>query len=292
MTTSAVVLQPGDTVSVSAAVTPAPAPIPTPPKTLQQLVDGAAAGSVLDLTGLVFSAGATIPKALTIRGGVITVTAGNALSVNAAGVTLDGIALHGQGSAFAGVWAEAASGILVTNCTATDFAYAGIMLLSTVGGTVHECTVARIGYTLTPSSPNDNAYGICASQYAGQPLSTDISFDGNTVTDIPTWHAFDTHGGQRIKFTNNVVQRCSRGIFVTTDGGTRKATQIVVSGNQLLSPSPVAFNLQAITLYNVDGIEFDHNTISGWGGTSTVPYYDYGAGSTGIVVGAGNEVIP
>jgi len=222
---------------------------------------------------------------MTVVGGTVTVTSGNALTVSALEVTLSGMTLNGSGTAFGGVWGTS-TGLNVNNSAITDFTYVGIMEISGYGGALSGNTIQRIGYT---QSNGTNAYGIAISNL-GEAQSQNILVYGNTVTDVPAWHGIDTHAGIGITFRNNIVQRCSRGLFLTGDSYGRSSSNLTVDGNQIGSPSPVTYNLQAITLYDVAGVTFTNNLKSGWG-TSPL-YYDYATLSTGIVVGSGNVVSP
>ena len=288
-------------------------------------MDAAAAGSVLNLAGCTYGAGATVTKPLTIMGATVSPPAGTAgLVVSANDVTLDGLRIIGpQGTTYregefgimvaasasaparrltvrnseiasfgkAGMWLRYVSDVVVENNDVHDIVYAGIMIISGTGGRISGNTVSRIGVNGAEANGN-NAYGI-ALEDQGLPRTTDFTVSGNLVTDVPTWHALDTHGGLRITFRANVVSRCSRGLFLTSsEASGSRATNIVVADNQILSPSPVTFNLTPITLYAVDGAAFTSNAIVGWGGaspTSTTPYYDYGGLSSGVTA-SGNTV--
>jgi hypothetical protein len=116
---------------------------------------------------------------------------------------------------------------------------------------------------------------------------------GNTVNDVPPWHGLDTHGGTSISFLRNTVRRVRCGIFLTNGGD--DARNLVVTGNQILSPYPVSVNVFPITTYAVVGATFTGNTISGWGSASpsaSSPWFDRLGLSTGLVNGAGNVVTP
>jgi len=289
------------------------------------------AGSVLDLTGCTYTAGATVNKALTIKGATVRPPAGTAgLVVSANDVTLDGLNITGpqattyhegefgitvaatasapvrrltvrncEISSFgkAGIWLRFVDNVTVANNNVHDIVYAGIMLISVVGGSVTGNTVARLGMNGSGvGAPAENdAYNISVEDQ-GAPRSSDVVVEANVVEDNPYWHGLDTHGGLRITFRNNVVRRCSRGLFVTASSASGpKATDIVVAGNNFLSPDPVTFNLVPITLAAVYGATFTGNTITGWGGaspTSAQPWYDYLNQSTGLVNGGGNTVAP
>jgi len=299
---------------------------------LQARIDSSSAGSVLDLTGCAYSRSATIAKALTIDGGTINVAWGGGITVSASNVTLenvhvvgpqsrnfvagqDGITTTGTAAApitnltitncevgsfgQGGIWLSHVSNVTLTDNNVHDIFYAGIMVLSGLGGTISGNTVAHIGVGWTEGGSGggidtNNSYGIALS-YIEAPLSANITVSGNTVTDVPVWHALDTHGGQRISFIDNTVQGASRAIFITSPDTSDQPTNILVQGNQILSPAPVTFNLTPLTLYDVSGITITGNNFVGWGGespTPSVPYYDFGDLSTGIVVGSGNVVTP
>ena len=215
------------------------------------------------------------------------------------GSPLTGVAIrnnHISSSGKEGIEANHASGAIISNNTIEDVVYAGIIVFSATGGSISHNTISRIGYTVPASATGgSDAYGIMVNDQ-GAPRSSDVEVSYNTVADVPTWHGLDTHGGLRITFRNNVVRRCSRGLFITNSPASGAyATDIVVIGNQLLSPSPVTFNLIPITLYAVSGVTFTGNTIAGWGdranATAAKPYYDYGNLSTGLTA-TGNSVTP
>jgi Right handed beta helix region len=302
---------------------PSKAPSPVPSKapiycgSLQGRIDAAAAGSTLRLSGCTYVGGATIGKSLTIAGGTLNVRAGGVgLNVTASNVTIEGMHIAGPnktsynsaeygvyalGSASApishltirdtdigsfgsdGIYAMYVANLLVSGNTIHDIVYAGILVYSGQGGRIQGNVVERIGVHGASANSN-NAYGIALSDQGGAPTS-DFVVTANTVQDIPTWHALDTHGGHRISFTDNTVRRASRGIFITTSSSSR-ATDVTVSGNKLLVPAPVTTNLEAVTTYNTVAVTITGNTITGWGG-STIE--DYEGMSTDLVV-TGNRV--
>jgi outer membrane biosynthesis protein TonB len=276
----------------AAAPTPTPTPAPAACATLQSRIDATPTGGTLNLAGCAYTSGATVSRSMTVLGATVTVGSGQtAVWVTASNVTLDGLHISGGGVAQYGIAAHSVSGLTIRNSTITDIAYAGIMTLSVSGGTINSNMVQRIGMRL---ADGDNAYGIAISAYAGEPPSSNVLVTGNTVEDVPTWHALDTHGGLRITFSSNTVRRCSRALFITSDDSNNRATTITVSGNQFLSPGSVTYNLVSITTYATSGATFTANTISGWGAaspTSAQPWYDYNDLSTGLT-GSGNIVTP
>ena len=273
------------------------------------------AGSVLDLTGCTYTAGATVNKALTIIGGTIHFPAGSVgLTVAANNVTLNGVRVLGPGapSAFNGneraVVANGSSGsritgLVIENCeignsagyglllryvsgevvnsnSVHDIAFVGIAEYSGLNGLIKYNDVARIGYggvTGLPGSPSENdAYGIDLEFQSGDVPTDGTVVDHNTVTDVPLWHGIDTHSGQNVTFSNNTLLRVSRGMFITTESyGGYHATNVKVLNNQFLSPSPVTFNLVPLTLVAVHGITVTGNSFAGWGGNSPTPSVPY-----------------
>jgi parallel beta-helix repeat protein len=315
-----------------ATPTPTPVAMPTPTPTscgssLGARVSAATAGSTLDLTGCTYTAGATVNKALTIIGGTLRFATGTiGLSITHNDVTIDGMTIIGTQYAHwandnailvlgstaspltgvvirnnhissvgkTGIQTKYTSGSVISNNTVEDAAYTGIVVFSAAGGSITGNTVRRIGYTI-PSSElpeGSDAYGIMVNDQGGAP-SADVMVSGNTVEDVPTWHGLDTHGGQRISFINNIVRRVRRGLFITgSPASGAHATGIVVTGNQLLSPSPLTDPTTAVTLAGVYGATFTGNTITGWGPnspTSAQPWFDFQGQSTGLTA-SGNTV--
>ena len=303
--------------------TPTPTPTASPTScgsSLGARVSAATAGSTLDLTGCTYTDGATVNKALTIIGGTLRFPSGTTgLSITHNDVTIDGMTIIGTqyahmandyailvlGSTASpltgvvirnnhissvgkeGIEANHASGAIISNNTIEDVAYAGIVVFSAAGGSISDNTIRRIGHTIAPAElpEGSDAYGIMVNDQGGAP-STDVLVSGNTVEDVPTWHGLDTHGGQRISFINNIVRRCRRGLFITSSPASgAHATDIVVAGNQILSPSPLTDPTTAVTLATVYGATFTGNTIIGWGPnspTSAQPWFDFQGQSTGL----------
>ena len=265
---------------------PAPPPVVTPPPTgtLQQIIDGVQAGGSVDLTGWTGSGGARITKPVTIKGGAVTVTSGNAVSVESLGVTLDGFAASGSKTAYSAVWATHADELHVLNCKIADFVYAGVMVLESVGGSVSRNLIQRIG---VGGANNANAYGIAFSDEGG-PATSDFLCDANVIEDVPTWQGINTHNGVRLTWTNNVVRRCRRAYWLAPVG-TRRIVSCVVKGNRAESvPLPV-YDPTAYFIQNSDGCSFIGNSMSADyphpadGGEWLAGIRDYGNGSTGLV---------
>jgi hypothetical protein len=231
------------------------------------------------------------PQGTTYREGEFGITVAASASAPARRLTIRNSEVASFGKA--GMWLRYVSDLVVEHNDVHDIVYAGIMVISGQTGLVDANTVTRIGVYGAEANGN-NAYGI-ALEDQGLPVTSDFTVSGNLVTDVPTWHALDTHGGQRITFRGNVVRRASRGLFLTSsEASGSRASGVVVADNQFLSPDSVTFNLTPITLYAVVGATFTGNTISGWGSsspTSALPYYDYGGLSSGLTA-SGNTVAP
>ncbi len=287
---------------------------------LQAKINAAAPGSVLDLTGCTYATGATIAKPMTLRRPIIRPARGTrGLLVSADGVTLDGLKVLGpQATTYSeremgilvtsstqnpvvdrltirnceiaklghgGIWLEHVADTVIQGNRVHDIVYAGIMIVSGTRGRITGNSVRRVGVTGS-ATHGGNAYGIALTD-TGAPATSDFDVSGNTVTDVPTWHALDTHGGQRIAFRNNTVYRAPRELFITTSGV--RPTDIVVTGNLFGSPDPVRTNLQAVTTYDALRVEISGNTARGW-----VPgnfFGDYLSRSEGLVV-ANNVITP
>lgn len=310
--TSAPVLNP--TAAPTSSAIPSAGPTAASCGLLQDRIDATAAGSTLDLTGCTFTIGATIGKPLTLVGATIHVPAAQrGLLVASSGVTLDHLTILGSQSTSynasetgiyangtaaspivnltirssnigkfgqSALWLRHVSNVTVANNQIHDTVYAGIMILSGQGGAISRNFVQRVGVAGSGAN-GGNAYGIALSDTEA-PATSSIVVDGNTVTDVPTWHALDTHGGRNVSFTNNTVLRSSRGVFITRDGIGNRATTVLVQGNLLGSPSPVTYNLCAVTTYDTDDVTITGNSwSSGWGGDY---FGDYNSLSTNLVV--------
>ena len=271
---------------------PAPTPIPVACGALQSLIDTAPAGSTLNLTGCTFTTPGIVNKALTIIGGTVHVGASTrAVTVAASSVTLDGLTITGpQHAAFnsyevgayvgssisnltiknckisnfglAGMWLDHVATLQIYHNTVYDVAYAGVMVLSGVGGTISSNLVQRVGVGATGLPEGTDAYGIALSQLnpATDPPTTHFTVSGNTVTDVPSWHAFDTHSGQRIVWTGNTA-RNSRSGFYITGSATARALDNDINGNTVYGFSGSYWGITSV--YSTGGYIRNNNVI-GW----------------------------
>lgn len=258
---------------------------------LQTKINAAPSGSTLDLTGCTFTGGATIGKSLTLVGATITTgRSQTGLTVTASNVRLVGLRITGPQATsynsderaidvlgpvdgvvirdsvlrrfgYGAIYVKNATNFTIRDNTIQDAVYAGIMVLSSVGGRISGNLVERIG-VVGASANSNNAYGIALTQAtASSRRSSDIVVSNNTVRDVPTWHGLDTHGGARITWTGNTVRGSRSGIFIT-GWSTNRALDNVISDNVFYYPA--GSNHYAITSVYSTGGSVTHNTIVRW----------------------------
>ncbi len=191
-------------------------------------------------------------------------------------------------------------GFTIEDCVIADVLYAGVLTFTATDGTIQRNQIRRIGYQTFPPSADTNAYGIALSRGGGddlvaQPRSERITVDGNTIEDVPTWHGLDTHGGKDITWSNNIVRRCMRPIFLTGGAVIHPVNQ-TVTGNQILEAKSYPYgqsangNLAAVTLNGMQGGNITGNAFSSTYGTPAI--YDYtGGGNKSTWVDGGNTVV-
>jgi hypothetical protein len=285
-------------------------------------VDEASAGSVVDLTGCSYAGTVRIAQPIHVKGFTLTSPAGaTAVTVEADDVTLEDVTLRGpQATTFhddevgiavrriagdpvrrltiidsaishygyGGLYLRHVLDTTIRGTTITDGVYAGIMLLSAQRGLIEGNRIARIG-TLGVSANQNNAYGISLNHPGELPASSDIVVRGNTIEDVPTWEALDTHGGIRISFIDNTVLRSRRGVMITTGPGGSAAVDALVEGNRFLDPVSIPAGQQyAIAPVNSVDARITGNTITGWGeGHDMIRQYP----NPGLVY-SGNSITP
>ena len=270
----------------------APVPAPAWPwPTLQAAIDATPTGGTLDATGRTFEERIKIGRPMTLRGGTIHAIDGHIVYiVDAPDVTLEGVAVRGDGVATWGMGIDAlrADRLRVLGCTVRDLGYAGIMVLESAGVEVLGCRVENIGVHVTGAG---NAYGIAISNLGGA-QSSDWIVARNRVDRVPNWHGIDTHAGVRGVIVDNHVSNCNRAIFVTSDSYGRHSTDVEVSLNTCDTPTPRAdvlntrpWNEVGITVVtgsvNVRGSD---NALDGWPVGNAIDVQGSGAVFTGTVV--------
>jgi Right handed beta helix region len=258
--------------------TPTPTPAPTPAQipcgsSLQDRINATPTGGLLDLAGCsytIVSNNVAVARSMTIKGGTLRASA-SGLLIMASNVTVSGMSLVGPGydaqryhfgisvrgasatsyvsnvtlsgnaiSAWDGDGIDASfvDGFTFSNNVISNIWDAGIGGTSVRNGHISGNHVFNVVGT-------PNAYGIILSRMYGTlavyPRSSDIEVSGNTVEDVPNWDGINTHAGQRIQISNNIVRRSRNAIFIAgcydTSGGveTYAPLDVTVNGNTLES---------------------------------------------------------
>lgn len=101
----------------------------------------------------------------------------------------------------------------ITYCTISDVERTAIGLYSSHNVVVKHNAISNINILHRET----NSYGITATYHYGDPKSTDIIISNNLVCNNPYWEALDTHGGERIVFSGNIVKNCWRGVAAVGD---------------------------------------------------------------------------
>lgn len=272
---------------------PEPEPDPGPPVpdglasgaiSLQQAIDQAASGSVIGVPASRSYTPIRVTKPIGLVGvGGLARIAGSGDVVLVRGVTgFSASAIRAAGGNRGWVLDNCAEALL-DGVEAEDLGYAGIMVLSGLRGRISNAKVSRVAV----GRPNGtNAYGIAITRTGG-PQPTDWLVEGCAVTDVPTWIGLDTHGGRRVRFVDNVIRGCRRGIWLVDDGqGVHRAVECEATGNDLATFG--TYDPSGITTYRSDNCRVTGNTIRGLIASRAVR--DLG-GSTGLV-NAPNTVVP
>lgn len=238
------------------------------PVDLQAAINAATAGSTINCTGGTYTApagGFTIAKQLTIIGGTVnSPSSQRAFYITGTNVVVDGTTIRGVGNTQdygAGIWARAANGLIVRNCTITDFNYVGIGILNTNGGQIDYNLIQRIA-GLGPAV-EDNAYGIFFSDDDGGATYTrNMSATGNTITDIPRWQGINTHNGRNLTWTGNVTRRVRRAYWLAPTGSNRIVNCTVTGNFAYECDDDVGTGGSGYFVMNSDGCSFTGNYLS------------------------------
>jgi len=115
----------------------------------------------------------------------------------------------------AGIWAGYVNRMVVRNCTITTVGYAGI------GGV--SCDDAVIDGNYIDGVNGSGAadwYGIFVDRSEGtetqNPRSRRVKITNNTIKNVTSWEAIDTHAGQDFVISGNTITGCRFGIMVLT----------------------------------------------------------------------------
>lgn len=126
------------------------------------------------------------------------------------------------------LWAQNVADVKITNCDVTNTAHVGFLFMTADNCEVTGGTIRNVRHPVG----RDVAYGVAFTQWDGtHPRSTNCKAIGVTV-DGCNWEALDTHGGQNIVFSGNIIRNSRRGIACVWVGDLAPL-DIVVTGNNI-----------------------------------------------------------
>lgn len=231
-----------------------------------------------------------ITKPTRLIGGSFTCATGPAIQVSSGNVEIDGVTITGggQGSTYdstqkliyvLGAKAAQLGQIDIHNCNLSGSRGDNIWLEWVVNGRVHHNTITTYLYSgvmiisgdriaidnnnisdAIIATGNTDCYGIAVTDLTN--LATDrsqhVTVTGNTVRLID-WEGIDTHGGNEVVVTGNVVISCVRGIAFVTGAAGRVAspTGCVATGNTVDATGARATIREGIWLSGLSGTPAD-----------------------------------
>jgi parallel beta-helix repeat protein len=289
---------PVPTPTPSFAPTPTPTPTPDPTATPTPQPTLGTSGPIVVTSDNVTIDGAVISSSSQTGTGITAIgTATNPIDH----LTIRNCTIKGFNTA---IYLQNVTNFKISNCRISGASYDGIRVMSGIGGTISGNTVSSIGSQSQAASnacgPDCNAYGIDIERLASlsltpNPFSANITVSDNTVTDIPTWHCYDTHAGQNITFDGNTASRCMRAVFITEDSVGNHSSNVtwtngvITQAKSYPAGQATGSNVVAVTLYGLHTGSFTNNQFSASYGTPGV--YDYQGQSTGFSI-FGNTTTP
>jgi hypothetical protein len=129
------------------------------------------------------------------------------------GLKIEDCYIHDIG--FYGVYHQFVNGLNVTKTKIHNVGYAGIMGLSVSDSYVGETHIKGIDFL-------EGGYGISFTRdtivdtLEANPRSKNCTVENCLVEDNIQWKAYDTHGGDNIRFTNNTALNCRQGIGIVS----------------------------------------------------------------------------
>jgi hypothetical protein len=218
---------------------------------------------------------------------------------NCVGVRLENCRLYEIGGTH-GFAVKKCGNVSVDNCQFYMISYAGMMVLDTC----YDIKVTRSTFdTVNESVVGQNRYLFATgadSLYSQDSTNLyfvkDLMVDGCTFKNNPVWEGIDTHGGDRIRFTNNFVTGCYIGInaICAVSGSddyvlAPSMNDLLIDGNTIDADgiAQVWYGIVArghtaaatAEPWNADNIKITNNTIRGHGGTSKAGYSHDNSGS-------------
>lgn len=244
--------------SPSLAATPAPTLVPPPlatcGSTLQAVVDAAPAGGSIDLGSCVYTAGATVTKALTVSRGTIR-QAGTAIRIAANDVTLDGVRFDGGANT---VVVDKVDRAKITGSTFVNMRESSIRI---IGPSADDVTIS--GNAITQTINTGHGYSPIAGSAAGG-TNRNLHVSGNTIDQGPSgvaWFGIEVWDNTGLVIDGNALKGAGPGLSIPRSDGA------VVSGN--------AFDLSqafwGMEIADVDNAKVVGNT--GYGTSSSGPQW-------------------
>lgn len=135
----------------------------------------------------------------------------------------------------------------IGGCSIDGFRYAGILAASLKKSRIHH-NVVRDAYAHAQGVVN--TYGITTTDLANTVAarSDSVTVDNNQVYNVPQWAGFDSHGGIRQIYSNNVAYNCLQGIALVLGNESRLSAPQdnivvgnIVDGNGLAGSTGIRF---------------------------------------------------
>jgi Ca2+-binding RTX toxin-like protein len=199
------------------------------------------------------------------------IVTGNGASVS--NLQMDGVTSSGRMSTFQSgeIWVSNAQNYTIQNVLINGSSSVGIVSDNSSNGHILNNTVEN---TLADSiHTTDGSHDITISQnrvlhsgddgisivsYQGQPISHDITIDGNSVISNNWGRSLSVVGGNNVQITGNHVEGGAAdfaGVYISAENewGTQGVSNVTVSGNTLIDAGGTSSGHGAITVYNSQG---------------------------------------
>ena len=159
-----------------------------------------------------------------------------------------------------GIDARYVKNLTIENCTIDDSGYAGIMVVSGIGGRIADNLIRKVAYyTPTNTSAENNAYGIALTRIATSNFTTDPRTTGlrrrweHDRGCARTGTASTRTRARTSRSATTSPDVVPRPLFITTDAIGTKPTNIVATGNRFEQALQVSggTNVTAITIVNL-----------------------------------------
>lgn len=251
-----------------------------------------------------------ITKPTRLIGGRFTRTTGEAFRITSSNVEISGVTITGGGTPYDqsqkliravgsssnrltginihdcvmrnsrgdNIWLDWTDGASVSGNSIRGFLYSGVMLISATGARISGNDI--VDAPLTGSVINVYGIALTDADNTAAARSRECVVVGNRVDKID-WEGIDTHGGDGVAITGNVVTGCPRGIALVGGNTTRVVSpeRCVVTGNRVDSLGLRQPLREGITLAGRAGATAEGyitgNHVTGYGGNELfLDYYN------------------